>query len=96
MSQMSPEQYDALVKKLEEYKEDTEFQLQTFFDESREQIKESRKRYNRLLIILAVLLALNLYSTSFLYTMRDYAVNTTQHINNLYENIMRLVLPKEQ
>lgn len=96
MSNMTPEQYDALMKKIEEYKEDTEFQLQTFFDETRDQIKDARTRYNRLLIILGVLFVLNLYSTSFLYTVRDYAVNTTQHMNNLYENIMRLVVPKEQ
>ncbi|MCA1945432.1 MAG: hypothetical protein LDL30_09155, partial [Desulfovibrio sp.] len=71
------------------------YQLQTFFDETRALINENRKRYNRLLAILAVSLLLNLYSTSFLYTVRDYAVNTTQHINHLYENLMRLVVPKE-
>ncbi|MCA1985205.1 MAG: hypothetical protein LDL27_01860 [Desulfovibrio sp.] len=95
MSQMTPEQFNALTKQLEEWKEDTEYQLQTFFDETRELINENRKRYNRLLAILAVSLLLNLYSTSFLYTVRDYAVNTTQHINHLYENLMRLVVPKE-
>ncbi|GAB7080733.1 hypothetical protein [Megalodesulfovibrio paquesii] len=95
MSEKTPEQYDALVKQLEDWKEDTDFQLQSFFDETREMIKENQKRYNRLLIILGVSLALNLYSTSFLYTVRDYAVNTTQHINHLYENLMRLVVPKE-
>ena len=95
MSQMTPEQFSALTKQLEEWKEDTEYQLQTFFDETRVMINENRKRYNRLLVIMAVSLALNLYSTSFLYTVRDYAVNTTQHITHLYENLMRLVLPKE-
>lgn len=93
---MTPEQYEALVKKFEEWKEDGEYQLQTFFDETRDQIADTRKRYNRLLYVLAAILALNLYSTSFLYTIRDYAVNTTQHINNLYENLMRMVLPKDQ
>ncbi len=86
------QEFREIKTQLQEYKDDTDQQMQFFFDDYKASIKRTQKRYRIIFAGMLVLLFATLYNTSFMYSIENYAMRTTEHITNLYANLMHMSL----
>lgn len=89
---MEPKDIEGLSRKLDEVKEETDYQLQAFFEETRALIQTTKKRYNRIIYALIALFLIELYSSWQISSIEDYALLMAQHVTNLYENLIQLLM----
>ncbi|QJT11154.1 hypothetical protein [Oceanidesulfovibrio marinus] len=89
---MEPKDVESLSRKIDEVKEETDYQLQAFFEETRTLIQTTKKRYNRIIYVLILLILFELYSTWKISSIQDYAMLMAQHVTNLYENLIQLLM----
>ncbi|MFW5734296.1 MAG: hypothetical protein ACOCWR_04470 [Oceanidesulfovibrio sp.] len=89
---MEPKDIESLSRKLDEVKEETDYQLQAFFEETRNLIQTTRKRYNRIIYALIALFLIEVYATWQISSVKDYAFLMAQHVTNLYENLIQLLM----
>lgn len=89
---MEPKDVENLSRKIDEVKEETDYQLQAFFEETRNLIQTTKKRYNRIIYVLIILIIFQLYSTWKISSIQDYAMLMAQHVTNLYENLIQLLV----
>ncbi len=89
---MEPKDIEGLSRKLDEVKEETDYQLQAFFEETRGLIQATKKRYNRIVYALIALFLIELYSSWQISAIEDYALLMAQHVTNLYENLIQLLM----
>ncbi|TVM16857.1 hypothetical protein DPQ33_10605 [Oceanidesulfovibrio indonesiensis] len=89
---MEPKDIEGLSRKLDEVKEETDYQLQAFFEETRSLIQTTKKRYNRIIYALIALFLIEIYSSWKISAVEDYALLMAQHVTNLYENLIQLLM----
>jgi hypothetical protein len=91
---MEPKDKDIenLSRKIDEVKEETDYQLQAFFEETRTLIQSTKRRYTRIIYALVALFLIEVYSTWQIASIEDYALLMAQHVTTLYENLIQLLV----
>ncbi len=92
---MEPADLENLNKKLDEVKEETDYQLQAFFEETRALMEKTHRRYRQILLCLLALFVMEIFAVWKISSIRDYAFLMGQHVTNLYENLIQLLMQSQ-